>query len=211
MCIWERSVSRGTTAASALKHYEQGRQSHRAEKRPWVMHDAQCQLTQHDPAGAAVLQLLPHERRRPSFQGGLLLGRAGSYAEAAELFGSSRKGYSDPYLAGYNQLADAYQAPQATPGDPGFQRARSPGTGAGGRSTTWYPEAYVKTGRLQEAYDVLRTATRLEPTAEDNYVDLGMALPAIRKLAIWGWKFSMSAFTMCPIPIACMCNAASCW
>jgi tetratricopeptide (TPR) repeat protein len=33
-------------------------------------------------------------------------------------------------------------------------------------------EAYLKTGHLQEAYDTLRTATQIEPEAEDNYVDL---------------------------------------
>jgi tetratricopeptide (TPR) repeat protein len=33
-------------------------------------------------------------------------------------------------------------------------------------------EAYLKTGQLQQAYDVLRTATKIEPQAEDNYVDL---------------------------------------
>ena len=33
-------------------------------------------------------------------------------------------------------------------------------------------EAYLKTGQLQQAYDVLRTATQIEPEAEDNYVDL---------------------------------------
>ena len=33
-------------------------------------------------------------------------------------------------------------------------------------------EAYLKTDRVQDAYDALRTATRLEPQSEDNYVDL---------------------------------------
>jgi Flp pilus assembly protein TadD len=32
-------------------------------------------------------------------------------------------------------------------------------------------EAYVKTGRVDKAYDALRTAIELEPEAEDNYVD----------------------------------------
>jgi Flp pilus assembly protein TadD len=32
--------------------------------------------------------------------------------------------------------------------------------------------AYLATGRIQEAYDALREATRLEPGAVDNYIDL---------------------------------------
>jgi tetratricopeptide (TPR) repeat protein len=34
--------------------------------------------------------------------------------------------------------------------------------------------AYLGAGRIQQAYDALRTAVRLEPTAEMNYVDLAM-------------------------------------
>lgn len=158
---------------SALKHYEQAG-NRIAQKSVWVMHDAQCQVAQHDPAGAAAsLQLLPPNDADHRFQGGLLLGRAGSYAAAAELFGSARKGYSDPYLAGYNQLLMLIRAGSYTQAIQVFNQLVAQGQ-ARAEVYNLVSQAYVKTGRLQEAYDVLRTATRLEPTAADNYVDLAM-------------------------------------
>ena len=158
---------------NALKHYEQGR-GRIAQKSVWVMHEAQCDLTQNDPGkAAAVLKLLPPNDADLRFQGGLLLGRAGNYAAAAELFGSTRKGYGDPDVAGYNQLlmltraADYPQAIQV------FNELVAQGH-ARADVYNLVSESYVKTGRLQEAYDVLRTATRLEPATADNYVDLAM-------------------------------------
>ena len=52
----------------------------------------------------AVLKLLPANDGENRFQAGLILGRADAYAPAAEFFASARKRYSDPYVAGYNQL-----------------------------------------------------------------------------------------------------------
>lgn len=158
---------------SALKHYEKGR-SLIAQKSRWVMHDAQCQLGQNDPAKAtAALRLLAENDAEDRFQGGILLGRAGAYAEAAELFASARKGYSDPYVAGYNQLLMLTRAASYPQAVQVFKELITQGY----RRAELYnlvSEAYVKTGQLQEAYDALRTATRLEPDSEDNYVDLGM-------------------------------------
>jgi len=159
--------------STALKHYEKGR-SRIAQKSAWVMHDAQCHIALNDPAEAvAVLKLLPQNDADGRFQAGLLLGRAGAYTEAADLFGSSRKRYSDPYVAGYNQLLMLTRAASYPRAIQVFNELVAQGY----RHAEIYnlvSESYVKTGRLQEASDALRTATRLEPTAEDNYVDLGM-------------------------------------
>jgi tetratricopeptide (TPR) repeat protein len=158
---------------AALKHYEEGR-TRVAQKRLWVMHDAQCQLTQNDSAKAdAVLRLIPQNDTEGRFQAGLLLGRAGSYEAAAEFFGSARKGYSDPYVAGYNQLLMLIRAASYPQAIVVFNDLVAQGY-KHAEAYNLVSEAYVKTGHLQEAYDVLRTATRLEPAAEDNYVDLGM-------------------------------------
>lgn len=158
---------------TAVEQYEKG-QSRIAQKSVWVLHDAQCELSQHDAIRAArALKLLPQDDAEDRFQGGLLLGRAGAFAAASELFGSARKGYSEPYVAGYNQLLMLTRAasyPQAIQVfheliDQGYKRAELYNLAAA---------AYARAGQLEEAYDALRTATQLEPDAEDNYVDLGM-------------------------------------
>src|SRR5579859_2517825 len=72
---------------------------------PWILHYAEC-LRREDnlPQAAAVLKTLPQEDAEDRFQGGMMLGRAGAYPQAADLFASARARYSDPYVAGYNQL-----------------------------------------------------------------------------------------------------------
>jgi tetratricopeptide (TPR) repeat protein len=158
---------------TALKHYENGG-SRMTQKSLWVMHDAQCHLTQNDSAKAvAALNLLPEDDFDDRFQGGLLLGRAGAYARAAEFFAAVRKRYNDPYVAGYNQLLMLTKAASYSQAILLFHELVAEGYGHA-ELYNLASESYVKTGRLQDAYNTLRTATRLEPTIEDNYVDLGM-------------------------------------
>ena len=157
--------------AAAMKQYEKGRKRI-ALKATWILHYSECLLAQHEIAEAvSVLRLLPADDGENRFQAGLILGRAEAYAPAAELFASSRKRYSDPYAAGYNQLLmlikgksypDAIQLFHELTAQ-GYQRAEL---------YNLISEAYLKTDRVQDAYDALRTATRLEPESEDNYVDL---------------------------------------
>jgi len=159
--------------AAALRHYKQG-YSRIAQKGLWVLHDAQCELKRKNaPRAIAVLQLLRGNDAADRFQGGLLLGRAGACAEAAEFFGSSRKGYSDPYAAGYNQLLMLTRAARYTQAIQLFSQLVGEGYGKA-ELYNLVSEDYVKTGQLKKAYDALRTATKLEPEAEDNYVDLAM-------------------------------------
>jgi tetratricopeptide (TPR) repeat protein len=158
---------------TALQHYEEGR-SRITQKSVWIMHAAQCELLQKDSAkAAAALKLLPQNDAEHRFQGGLMLGHAGAYAAAAEFFGSARKGYSDPYVAGYNQLLMLIRAENYPQAIAVFNEFVAQGYGHA-EVYNLASEAFVKTGRLQEAYDALRTATRLQPEAEDNYVDLAM-------------------------------------
>jgi len=86
-------------------------------------------------------------------------------------FWIGRKRYNDPYVAGYNQLLMLIKAASYGEAIQLFKEL----VGEGYRRAELYnvvSEAYLKTGHLQEAYDVLRTATQIEPQAEDNYVDL---------------------------------------
>jgi tetratricopeptide (TPR) repeat protein len=101
----------------------------------------------------------------------LILGRADAYAQAADLFGSARRRYNDPYVAGYNQLLMLIKAASYPEAIQLFKDLVAEGY----KKAELYnvvSEAYLKTGQLQQAYDVLRTATQIEPQAEDNYVDL---------------------------------------
>ncbi len=156
---------------AALKHYERG-QSRIALKTPWILHYAQCLLTQSNVAKAnTVLKMLPENDAEERFQAGLLLGRANAYAQAAEFFGSAKKRYSDPYTAGYNQLLMLIKAANYPDAMQTFKNL----VGDGYKTAELYnvvSEAYLKSGRVQEAYDALRTATQIEPESEDNYVDL---------------------------------------
>jgi len=156
---------------TALKNYEQARRRV-PQKSVWILHYAQCLLERRDLAQAtAVLQRLPQEDADSRFRAGLILGRADAYGQAAELFGSARKRYNDPYIAGYNQLLMLIKAASYPEAIELFKKL----VGEGYKRAELYnvvSEAYLKTGHLQEAYDVLRTATQIEPQAEDNYVDL---------------------------------------
>ena len=100
-----------------------------------------------------------------------MLGRADAYAPAAEFFGSARKRYSDPYVAGYNQLLMLVRAARYAEAIQLFKNLVAEGHNRAELYNV-VSEAYIKTGQLQQAYDVLRTATKIEPQAEDNYVDL---------------------------------------
>ena len=48
--------------------------------------------------------------------------------------------------------------------------------------TTSLSRAYVGANRIQDAYDALRTATRLEPSEEQHYLDLALHLSRSREL-----------------------------
>ena len=157
--------------AGALENYEKG--AGRITQSPaWTLHYAQCLVAQGEMARAtATLKQLPAKDSDDRFQAGLILGRAGAYPEAAAFFSSARKGYGNPYLAGYNQLLMLTRAGKYPEAIQLFHQLVNEGQGKA-ELYNLVSEAYLKSGHLQEAYDSLRTATRLEPAAEENYVDL---------------------------------------
>jgi tetratricopeptide (TPR) repeat protein len=156
---------------TAAAHYRQTG-SRIAQNQLWVLHYAKALLQLGSrPEAIQALKLLFEDDAEGRFQAGLVLGSAGAYDAAAGFFGSARKGYSDPYTAGYNQVLMLIRAANYNDAirisnelfQQGYKRAEL---------YNLVSEAYSKAGRLQEAYDSLRTATTIEPGAEDNYADL---------------------------------------
>jgi tetratricopeptide (TPR) repeat protein len=158
--------------AGAQKHYEKAGKRV-AARAPWILHYAECLARSGGVSrAAALLDDLPPNGGDARFQGGLLLGNAGDYPDAAALFASARKNYSDPYVAGYNQLLMLIRAENFSGAisvfnqlqtEPGYNRAEL---------YNLISEAYQKSGDLKQAYESLRTATKLDPAGEQNYVDL---------------------------------------
>jgi tetratricopeptide (TPR) repeat protein len=119
----------------------------------------------------AVLGRLPDQDGASQFEAGMALGQAGAHADAARMFGAARATYRDAYVAGFNE---ALMRIEAGDYDGGIRVTREL-IAAGKAPAELYnlaSRAYVGAGRIQEAYDALRTATRLAPSEPDNYVDL---------------------------------------
>jgi len=102
-----------------------------------------------------------------------MLGRAAAYADAARRFAVARSTHKDRYAAGYNQTLMLVQA-----GDyEGAIRVADELLRGNQRSGELYnllSRALVASGRVQEAYDALRTAAALEPSEEQHYLDLAL-------------------------------------
>ncbi len=120
----------------------------------------------------SLLQRIPLEAdANIQFQAGLLLAKLEKYEAAARRFEMARKGYPDPYQAGYNLVFVLFKN-----GD--FIAAIRTGEEmlAGGyRKAELYnllAQAYEKGRETKKAYDSLRAATDLEPQDETNYLDL---------------------------------------
>jgi predicted Zn-dependent protease len=140
----------------------------------WTLHFASCLLEQgQTPRAVALLDGLPAGDASSRFEAGMLLGGAKVYADAARQFGAARAGYKDPYAAGYNQtlmLVEAGEHGRAIEVAEELFRANQ-------RTAELYnlvSRAYVGADRIQEAYDALRTAARLEPSEEQHYLDLSL-------------------------------------
>lgn len=156
---------------AALTHYERSGRRY-AQDPQWTLHYGRCLLdARRTKEAVAVLERIPETAGASLFEAGAVLGQAGAPAEAARLFGAARKSYKDPYAAGYNQALMLIEA-----GDnEGAIGVTQTLIAEGVRPAELYnlvSRAYLKEGRIQEAYDALRQATRLEPKAAENYIDL---------------------------------------
>jgi tetratricopeptide (TPR) repeat protein len=157
----------------ALEHYERSRP--RIVTNPLlILHYSECSIEQgHSREAVAMLDLLPGDAYDAQFQAGVVLEEAEVYAESARHFGLARKGYADPYSAGYNQILACLRAGDSTSAlnignellAAGYQKAEL---------YSLMAEAYLKQKQIKEAYGALRTAASLDPNDEDNYLDIGI-------------------------------------
>ncbi len=156
----------------ALEHYESSKDRVFSDPAATLRY-ADCLLRRGGSEEAvAALDRLASDQAELHFQAGTMLGKAGLYPEAAKHFGLSKQGYSDPYAAAYNQVLmfvrgsrfpEAIQATEALLRDDGFKRAEL---------YNLVSEAYLGNRQLQQAYDSLRTATKIDPKHEKSYGDL---------------------------------------
>ena len=159
---------------AALPHYTKSRA--RIEQQPnLVLHHATCLLEEKQTADAvAMLDRLPAEASDRWFEAGVLLGRYDVHTDAARFFAAARRGgYKDAVAAGYNQVLMLIEGGS----NDAAIAAASELFAQGVRQADLYnlvSRAYAKTNRIQEAYDALREATRIEPAVSEHYVDLAM-------------------------------------
>ena len=157
--------------AAALEHYEKA--GVRVAQDPtWTLHYARTLLEKGRAKDAvAALDRLPPADADAQFQAGVMLGQANVPTAAAAFFGRARVGYRDPYAAAYNQVLMLIRGGQV---EEALRIAQTLAAG-GPQPAELYSlmsEAYLKKGQIKEAYDALRTATRLEPQNEELYLDL---------------------------------------
>jgi predicted Zn-dependent protease len=158
---------------AALRHYEKSRRRVLADP-TLTLHYGDTLLRQRrKDAALAAFDRLPADDAAVRFEAGVALGRAGAHAEAARFFGTARRGYHDPYAAGFNQalmLIEAGDRPAAI----AVLEEMLAGDVKRAELYSLLSRAYYDSGRIKDAYDALRTAARLEPETEEHYVDLAM-------------------------------------
>jgi predicted Zn-dependent protease len=156
---------------AALPHYQKAQR--RVFQTPtWVLHYAACLLEQGErPRAVAALDQLDTNDAASRFEAGTILGKAGVPAEAARFFASARRSYKDPYAAAYNQILMLIEAGNHEDAIRVAEELFAHGTQPA-ELYNLVSRAYVKAGQIQQAYDALRTATRLEPGVEAHYLDL---------------------------------------
>ena len=160
---------------AALAHYQKSGARIRLNS-TWVVHHATCLLNE-GQAGPAleVLQQIPVTESGARFEAGVALGAAGAFPEAATFFSTARKGLQGEraYEAAYNQVLMLVNAGDEAGAVLAAEEMVAAGAGRG-ELYNLVSRAYFKLGRIKDAYDALRTATRLEPEVEEHYVDLAM-------------------------------------
>jgi len=159
--------------AAALAHYEKSGTRFAQDPR-WTLHYGRSLLgAGRTKEAVAVLDRIPEADGAGLFEAGVALGQAGAHAEAARFFGAARKSYKDAYAAGFNEALMRIEAGDNEGAIRVVQELIAEGK-APAELYNLVSRAYAGAGRIQGAYDALRQATRLEPKAPENYVDLAM-------------------------------------
>ncbi|MFN7994325.1 MAG: tetratricopeptide repeat protein [Bryobacteraceae bacterium] len=138
----------------------------------FTVHYAECLVEgKHIADAAEVLGKLPATDASAHFAAGMVLARAGAYAEAASFFRQAEQGTPDPYPAGYNEAFSYLQSGQHQNVVDAVNRMLRGGMSKG-ELLNLQASAYLKLNQVQNAYDSLRRAVQLSPGDESNYIDL---------------------------------------
>jgi tetratricopeptide (TPR) repeat protein len=155
----------------ALPYYEKSGSRYAQDPR-WALHYGRCLLDAgRTKTAVAVLDTIPASAGARLFEAGVALGRAKAYPEAARYFAAARKNCEDAGAAAYNQTLMLVEAGEPEAAIQVFREVLAEGR-ASAELWNLASRAYSKAGQIQEAYDALRQATRLEPKAPENYIDL---------------------------------------
>ncbi|HEU0005922.1 MAG TPA: tetratricopeptide repeat protein, partial [Terriglobia bacterium] len=131
-----------------------------------------CLQSQQPEKAVVVLRRLPSSADAPAhFEAGLMLARLAKYEDAARQFELAKPGYSDAYAVSFN-LTLAYLKNLDYPA---AIRTAQESIAKGNQKTELYnllSQAYEGSGQTLEAYEALRTAAKLDPQDENNYLDL---------------------------------------
>ena len=161
---------RSHDCAEAIEQYQAAQSALPPEP---ALHSGECMLQRKDPTSAeANFAQLPADAYDLHFEAGIALARAGQDTSAAHHFGIARRGVKDPGSAVYNQMLCLIRAGEdkaaIEAGESFVDTTKS------AELLNLLAEAYRKDNQLESAYNTLRTATTIDPTRIDNYIDLAI-------------------------------------
>jgi tetratricopeptide (TPR) repeat protein len=159
-------------SAAAVQEFEQTGSLYHEDPRILLEYaKAAIALKEAGKAGQALENMPDTAECQAHFEAGALLAALQIYKAAARQFELALPNYPDRYSAGYNLVLAKIKSEDYPDAIESGQKLIA----AGYRKAELYnllAEAYEKTGNTQEAYNSLRTATRVEPSDETNYIDL---------------------------------------
>ena len=158
--------------AEAVKHYDQsGDLPFRNPRMTLGYALCSVELNQSDKAAAILEKLAPEADSLIHFEAGMMYVRMAKYEGAVRQFELARNGYPDPYEATFNLVLAYIKNRNYTAAIRTAQEFLAKGA-ARAELHNLLSQAYEGNGQTVEAYNALRTATRLDPNDENNYLDL---------------------------------------
>jgi len=157
---------------SSVAHYERSGGLYLREPGEIVKYARACVEAKEPAKAGAVLERLPASASgNEHYAAGLLLARIENFQDAAREFELARPNYENKYELGYNLLLAYLKGNQAAAAVQTGRDLISAGL-AKAELYNILAKAYEADGKTADAYEALRTATKLEPTDEANYLDL---------------------------------------
>jgi tetratricopeptide (TPR) repeat protein len=158
--------------STAIPHFEKSRALHAGNARAIVHFARSYRETQQQEKALHLLEQMPAEADAATrFEAGLLLAELERYGLAAALFEQARQGYPDAYELGFNLTLAYWKAGEPAKALRAGEELAAPGQ-ARPELYNLLSRIYEASGETKKAYEALRTATQLDPTDPDNYIDL---------------------------------------